>query len=76
MIVPAEKLHLNRLCGTSMYSKVLGGDITCQTKPQTSGYEIGGYEIGVPCPPQHNSFLTVGLLEKKNDEIVSIVIDI
>jgi hypothetical protein len=24
MIVPAEKLHFYRLCGTSMYSKVLG----------------------------------------------------
>ncbi len=36
MIVPAEKLHFYRLCGTSMYSKVLGHELfrenrTCST---------------------------------------------
>ncbi len=39
LIVPAEKLHLNRLCGTSMYSKVLALSSTRVTQMFTARQE-------------------------------------
>jgi hypothetical protein len=38
MIVPDEKLHFYRLCGTSMYSKVLGGG-GCEEVEEGGGEE-------------------------------------
>jgi hypothetical protein len=46
MIVPAEKLYFYRLCGTSMYSKVLGYNRPLQIKMAISRtffkFEING----------------------------------